>query len=55
MSKKSLATALVHAGRKKRYTQGSVNPVVQRASSLVFDCLEDKKHAPLHRAKGELF
>ena len=55
MSKKSLATALVHAGRKKRYTQGSVNPVVQRASSLVFDCLEDKKHATLHRAKGELF
>ena len=55
MSKKSLATTLVHAGRKKRYTQGSVNPIVQRASSLVFDCLEDKKHATLHRAKGELF
>ena len=55
MSKKSLATALVHAGRKKRYTLGSVNPVVQRASSLVFETLEDKKHATLHRAKGELF
>ena len=55
MSKKSLATALVHAGRKKRYSLGSVNPVVQRASSLVFEMLEDKKHATLHRAKGELF
>lgn len=55
MSGKSLATALVHAGRKKRYTQGSVNPVVQRASSLVFDCLADKKHATINRAKGELF
>ncbi|RDE72376.1 cystathionine beta-lyase [Aggregatibacter segnis] len=55
MSEKSLATALVHAGRKKRYTQGAVNPVVQRASSLVFDCLADKKHATINRAKGELF
>ena len=55
MPPKSLATTLVHAGRKKRYTQGSVNPVVQRASSLVFDCLEDKKHATINRAKGELF
>ncbi|MBN6065775.1 cystathionine beta-lyase [Aggregatibacter actinomycetemcomitans] len=56
MSKKlSLATAFVHAGRKKRYTQGSVNPVVQRASSLVFDSLADKKHATINRAKGELF
>ena len=52
---KSLATTLVHVGRKKRYTQGSVNPVVQRASSLVFDSLADKKHATINRAKGELF
>ncbi|WP_245872546.1 hypothetical protein [Avibacterium endocarditidis] len=36
-------TTFVHAGRKKRMTQGSVNPVIQRASSLVFDCLADKK------------
>ncbi|KYK82808.1 cystathionine beta-lyase [Aggregatibacter actinomycetemcomitans serotype e str. SC936] len=56
MSKKfSLATTFVHAGRKKRYTHGSVNPVVQRASSLVFDSLADKKHATINRAKGELF
>lgn len=55
MLTKSLATTLVHVGRKKRYTQGSVNPVVQRASSLVFDNLADKKHATINRAKGELF
>ena len=55
MLTKSLATTLVHVGRKKRYTQGSVNPVVQRASSLVFDSLADKKHATINRAKGELF
>ena len=56
MSKKmSLATSLVHAGRNNRVTQGSVNPVVQRASSLVFDTLADKKHATVNRAKGALF
>ena len=30
----TLSTTLVHAGRKKRFSQGSVNPVVQRASSV---------------------
>ena len=40
---------------KKRFSQGSVNPVLQRASSLLFDSIEDKKHATQHRAKGELF
>ncbi len=40
----TLSTTLVHAGRKKRFSQGSVNPVVQRASSLVFETIADKKH-----------
>ena len=52
---KTLETTLVHAGRKSRYTQGSVNPVVQRASSLVFNTVADKKHATKNRYKGELF
>ena len=52
---KTLETTLVHAGRKSRYTQGSVNPVVQRASSLVFNTVADKKHATRNRYKGELF
>ena len=55
MQQHNLSTILVHAGRKKRFSQGSVNPVLQRASSLVFDSIEDKKHATQHRAKGELF
>jgi cystathionine beta-lyase/cystathionine gamma-synthase len=32
-----------------------VNSVIQRASSLVFDTVEAKKHATRNRAKGELF
>ena len=56
MSKsQNLETKLVHAGRKQRYTQGSVSPVIQRASSLVFNSVKDKKDATLNRYKGELF
>ena len=55
MQQHNLSTTFVHAGRKKRFSQGSVNPVLQRASSLVFNSIEDKKHATQHRAKGELF
>ncbi|MGQ9444855.1 cystathionine beta-lyase [[Pasteurella] aerogenes] len=51
----SLATTLVHAGRNKRVAQGSVNPVIQRASSLVFESLEEKKKAMQNRFKGGLF
>lgn len=53
--KHALATTLVHAGRNKRVCQGSVNPVVQRASSLVFDNLAHKKEATINRAKQALF
>ncbi|HGP1127180.1 TPA: cystathionine beta-lyase [Klebsiella pneumoniae] len=55
MADKHLDTALVNAGRRKKYTQGSVNSVIQRASSLVFDTVEAKKHATRNRANGELF
>ncbi|MCX8674467.1 cystathionine beta-lyase [Gilliamella sp. B3023] len=51
----SLQTKLVHAGRKKRYTQGAVNSVIQRASSLVFDSIKAKKEAMENRTKGGLF
>ena len=51
----SLSTALVHSGRNKRVAQGSVNPVIQRASSLIFDSMADKKQATINRAKGALF
>lgn len=55
MADKHLDTALVNAGRSKKYAQGSVNSVIQRASSLVFDTVEAKKHATRNRANGELF
>lgn len=50
-----LETQLITAGREKRYTQGSVNAVIQRASSLVFESVKDKKFATANRANGELF
>ncbi|MGL5700671.1 MAG: cystathionine beta-lyase [Kluyvera sp.] len=55
MANKHLDTALVNAGRSKKYTQGSVNSVIQRASSLVFESVAAKKHATHNRANGELF
>lgn len=55
MTTKHLDTTLVQAGRNKKYTQGSVNSVIQRASSLVFDTVEEKKNATRNRAKGGLF
>jgi cystathionine beta-lyase len=55
MTSKRIETALVTAGRKSRFTQGSVNPVIQRASSLTFDTVKAKKFATANRTKGELF
>ncbi|WP_428944211.1 cystathionine beta-lyase [Pantoea sp. FN060301] len=55
MTSKKIETVLIAAGRDKRYTQGSVNSVIQRASSLVFDSVADKKRATAGRAEGELF
>ncbi|WP_437609371.1 cystathionine beta-lyase [Erwinia sp. V71] len=55
MTTKKIETALISAGRAKRFTQGSVNSVIQRASSLVFDTVADKKRATAGRAHGELF
>ncbi|MCK3656359.1 cystathionine beta-lyase [Pasteurellaceae bacterium Macca] len=49
------ATTFVHAGRKKRYAQGAVNSVIQRASSLIFESVAEKKHATANRYKGALF
>lgn len=55
MTSKKIETALIAAGRSKRYTQGSVNSVIQRASSLVFDSVAEKKRSTAGRADGELF
>ncbi|OOE65028.1 cystathionine beta-lyase [Salinivibrio siamensis] len=55
MEKKHSRTQLIHAGRRKAYTLGGVNPVVQRASSIVFDTLAEKKHAIANRHQQTLF
>lgn len=55
MSSNKLATQLVSAGRDKKFSHGAVNPVVQRASSVVFDTVKEKKNATAKRGEGELF
>lgn len=48
-------TKIVSAGRRKEWTNGSVNPPVQRASTIVFDTVKDMKHAIVNRANKTLF
>lgn len=55
MSSDKLATQLVVAGRSRDFSHGAVNPVVQRASSIVFESVKDKKVAAQKRMDGELF
>ncbi len=55
MSIEKFDTQLVTAGRSSKFGQGSVNTVIQRASSLVFDSVKAKKFATANRANGELF
>ncbi|WP_345336897.1 cystathionine beta-lyase [Ferrimonas pelagia] len=51
----AIETQLVTAGRHNKFGHGAVNTVVQRASSLVFDSVAQKKVATANRAKGALF
>ncbi|PVZ68405.1 cystathionine beta-lyase [Pelagibaculum spongiae] len=55
MSLDKIATQLVNAGRSKKTGHGAVNPVIQRASSIVFDSVAEKKQATKNRSNGELF
>lgn len=55
MTAKKLNTVLVNAGRDKKYTQGSVNTVIQRASSLIFDSVQQKQQATTECTNGTLF
>ncbi|PHM47602.1 cystathionine beta-lyase [Xenorhabdus miraniensis] len=54
MTEKKLETLLVNVGREKKYTQGAVNPLIQRTSSVIFDSVEHMQHALKHHTKGEL-
>ncbi|MFY8349274.1 cystathionine beta-lyase [Pseudoalteromonas sp. SSM20] len=48
-------TQIIHAGRKTKYTQGVVNPVVQRASTIVFDSVAQMKENTAKRGEQVLF
>ncbi|SEG16910.1 cystathionine beta-lyase [Vibrio hangzhouensis] len=51
----SKTTKFVTAGRDKKWTNGVVNPPVQRASTIVFDTVAEKNHATINRANKTLF
>ncbi len=55
MSEKKIETTLITIGRDNRYTQGAINSVVQRASSLLFTSVEDKKRASAGRDQQQLY
>lgn len=48
-------TKLVTAGRNKKWTNGVVNPPVQRASTVVFETVAQKNQATKDRANKTLF
>ncbi|AKC60248.1 cystathionine beta-lyase [Blochmannia endosymbiont of Camponotus (Colobopsis) obliquus] len=54
MTKKNIETSLIIAGRNKKYTQGSINPVIQRASSIIFDSYYKKKQATNNCTQNKL-
>ncbi|MCQ6507950.1 PLP-dependent transferase, partial [Vibrio parahaemolyticus] len=48
-------TKLITAGRYKKWTNGVVNPPVQRASTVVFNTVAGKNQAAINRANKTLF
>lgn len=48
-------TRLIHAGRDRKWTQGAVNPPIQRASTVLFESVAEKNQATRDRADKTLF
>ncbi|MEZ9198173.1 cystathionine beta-lyase [Shewanella sp. 10N.286.54.B9] len=48
-------TQIISLGRDKKWTQGVINPPVYRASTMVFDTMEDLRFAAKNKANGEMF
>lgn len=46
-------TQIIVSGRNKKFTQGSINPVIQRASSIVFDSIQNKQYAIKNHITGK--
>lgn len=38
-------TKIITSGRSQKFTHGAINPVIQRASSIVFKSIQEKKYA----------
>lgn len=55
MTLKKQETSLLLSGRAKKYSQGAVNPIIQRTSSVIFDSVAQKREATKKRAEGTLF
>lgn len=50
-----IETQIVSAGRDKKWTKGVINPPVFRASTMLFDTMEEMRFAAKNRANGEMF
>ena len=48
-------TAIINAGRGKKWTKGVVNPPVFRASTILFETMEEMHFAAKNNTKGEMF
>jgi len=48
-------TQIVSLGRDKKWTNGVINPPVVRASTMLFETMEDMRFATKNRANGEMF
>lgn len=51
----SKKTQLITMGRKKQWTQGVVNPPIQRASTVLFNSVAEKHKATENRTNKTLF
>lgn len=45
------STQLIHAGRQKKWTGSAVNPPIVRASTIVFDTMDEMKNATAKRGE----
>ncbi|MFT5790380.1 MAG: cystathionine beta-lyase, partial [Shewanella sp.] len=48
-------TQIISLGRDKKWTQGVINPPVFRASTMVFDTMDELRFAAKNKANGEMF
>ncbi|MBR9727746.1 cystathionine beta-lyase [Shewanella intestini] len=54
-NKDQLATQIVSTGRDKKYTKGIINPPVFRASTVVFNTMDEMRYAIKNKTNGEMF